>query len=134
MINTRFEPSPNLYNQLLLATAEKTKLATIGAAELLEARLSLHETSGQLWTAFGLPNRSSAPGEYPQEQSGQLAAGVKAITSDPFEMKVGIFDVPHVGFLEYADEDDGGRQTMYMHFVRDWDETREFMELRANNS
>lgn len=58
--------------------------------------------SGIWWKEYGNPNRSSAPGEYPAEQEGNLKDAVDARPGDhPLEVKIGFFaDKNEQGFQE----------------------------------
>jgi len=139
MINLRYEPASNVGFALGAIAFKKVNLAAIGAAELLEARLDVHATTGIFWEELGDERQSSAPGEYPQLQKGNLQAGVDAWnlngqTDGTGVMAVGFRGVPHAGAIEFRDEGSGGRAPLYMHFGRDMDETFAFMALRANGS
>lgn len=60
----------------VMAARHKTLMqeAALEGAVDLERNLSSTQGTGVHWS--GLPNRSSAPGEYPVRQSGQLQSGV----------------------------------------------------------
>jgi hypothetical protein len=83
-----------------------------GALELgivLEENLSAGSRSGTQYPS--LPRRSSAPGEYPQEQTGQLISGVFVEpTADPLVFEVGIEDdAGKLMGLEFEAPSQGGR-------------------------
>lgn len=60
-------------------------------AGALDENLAAGERSGIHWS--GMPRRSSAPYEYPQEQTGQLRSGVfNRTTDDKLVREVGIAD------------------------------------------
>lgn len=87
-----FEPNPDFEAQLSASLAPKLERAT---GEMAKA---LHENLGPEPPRTGrkyarLPNRSSAPGEFPARQSGEMQDGVyHAGTDDPLAREVGIQD------------------------------------------
>jgi len=63
----------------------------------------------------GNPNRSSAPGEYPAEQTRALRDSVGIATMGPLEVTFGVFDAPDYALkLEYDPPSQGGRPFMSM--------------------
>ena len=86
-----------------------------GAANKLQEKLS-QEGSGMHHE--GNPNRSSAPGEYPAEQTRALRDSVNILQMGPFEVAFGVFDAPDYALkLEYEPPSRGGRPFMSMALV-----------------
>lgn len=102
------------------------------AASYLQDRLSYHSTSGVHWGEeypnwFGdsNPNRSSAYGEYPQEQSGSLAESVGVEDENDLAVQVGFFgeDQAKLEYLEFLsselhdeEKNNGARRPLWMTF------------------
>ena len=79
------------------------------AREQLRENLSRGPRSGVKYSSLPFP--SSAPGEYPQEQEGDLKASIENNpTNDPLRREVGSFGVAHGEFLEFAPESHGGNK------------------------
>lgn len=80
------------------------------AADVLRDKLSGPGTGRQ---HPGLPNRSSAQGEYPAEQTGQLKASVGARPGEQGGAVFGLLDPPdYAAALHFKPPTDGGRPVM----------------------
>ena len=86
------------------------------AAEVIRENVQAGPRSGTWWYQFGAERQSSAPGEFPQEQSGALYNSVGVIPEgggEPAAYLVGsVIDPPADGHdyrLEFDPEDQGGR-------------------------
>src|SRR6056297_58686 len=90
--------------------------ATMGAFERLFVELDVHATSGRQWP--GDPNQASAPGEYPQLQSGELQSAVEVHPAGEYAYRVGFFGPEKQKYaeLEFNDPSDGGRRPLGMLF------------------
>ena len=90
----------------IVVEAELKRKAEIAKTELRE-RLS-HSGSGEQHA--GLPNRSSAGGEYPAQQFGALHDSIDARAIGPLLYGVGSFDAPdEAHLLENRPPSEGGR-------------------------
>lgn len=111
------------------------------AAEYLQDRLSYHQVSGHHWREN--PNQSSAFGEYPQEQTGDLKNSVEMhIEQDEMAVNVGLFsDDPRsldkFSYLEFfshpghdEENSDGTRRPLWMTF--EGDNSTEVHDLMAD--
>lgn len=106
--------------------------ATIGAFERLFAELDVHATSGRHWP--GDPNQASAPGEYPQLQSGELQSAIEFHPAGEYGFKLGFFGGEQQKYveIEFNDPEDGGRRPLGMLFEES--ETYEWMKQSAESS
>lgn len=113
-------PKINLQGKLFPETMPTIRLhlrkivgaGTDVAKDILDEQLRLHGTSGAHWKS--LPRRSSAPGEFPQEQTGTLLGSLAAKpANDPPDTRwlVGFenLDEDYLKRLEFAPADEGGR-------------------------
>lgn len=106
-------------DSILFAFVERTvsealeHRATIGAARL-------HDNLGQPGSGVKyptLPNVSSAKGEFPAEQSGDLRGSVDAWPIAWHSYAMGLRDAPeHAIYLEYLPPSMGGRNFMWRTF------------------
>jgi hypothetical protein len=84
-------------------------------ASALRKNLELGQRSG-IQHEF-LPNRSSAPGEFPQYQSGDLYNSVSAHQLGNLRFNLGYANTPGYAVeLEYRPETRGGRPALFMTF------------------
>lgn len=94
-----FVPSPDLEARLLRLLAPKVRAAGQEVKAFLTEKLS-GPGSGVQWP--GQPNPSSAPGEYPAEQSGDLVGSLDAREVGPLHWQAGAFEAPPEAFwLEF---------------------------------
>ncbi|MGL5005371.1 MAG: hypothetical protein ACRDAM_20800 [Casimicrobium sp.] len=69
----------------------------------------------------GLPNRSSAPGEYPARQSGELVNSIDARALTPLRFGIGSFNAPdHAYWLEFDPPGAPGFERETESGVRRW--------------
>lgn len=112
--------NPNFLNQLEVDVGISVGLAASSAVDSLADRISAGGRSGRHYDKY--PRRSSAPGEYPQEQFGDLRSSVDSIQSGTAEYMVGFFgeDLDKLLYLEFRGDPmtgKGRRQPLYMHFA-----------------
>lgn len=117
-----FKPSPNM-RALLLARMEPVAEAMAQeAAGFLKEKLS---GAGSGLHHPGLPNPSSAPGEYPAEQSGDLLACIGVQSTGPAQYEVGALNsvapVPAEAWaLEYPSPPSSPITRQSPHGARPW--------------
>lgn len=112
--------NPNFLNELEVDVGVGLGLAAKSAASALAERISAGGRSGRHYDKY--PRRSSAPGEYPQEQFGDLRNSVDSVQSGTAEYMVGFFgeDQEKLLYLEFRGDPltgKGRRQPLYMHFA-----------------
>jgi hypothetical protein len=104
----RVVPNPNLERELGADVAKGVEAAAFGARDELSRRISKGPRSGKHYKDKRHPRRSSAPGEYPQEQLSDLKDSVNANQVTPLEFEVGFFGdqelIDKVLYLEYFGE------------------------------
>lgn len=106
---------------------ELTELMGAAAVEAgigLSNRLSYRsgKRTGTKWPQN--KRRSSAKGEYPQEQTGELRSWVDADIEGPLTAMVGLNTTNSAKWQYLRDDPKGGRQPMFMYFEgRDSDKT-----------
>lgn len=87
------------------------------AAQVLDQKLA-GEGSGEKHA--GLPRRSSAPGEYPAEQRGDLRESVGHRAAGEMGAEFGLIDAPeHAAHLHFKPPQAGGRPVMDMALADD---------------
>lgn len=102
--------NPNLKAELIKDLSPRIQHAAEAGAAVLRENVSAGARSGVHYP--NLPRRSSAAGEFPQEQEGDLRASVDANpTNNPLVWEVGFFgdDQGKLNNLEYAPPSRGGR-------------------------
>ena len=115
--NARVELDPNAMQNIEARVSELLNAAAEEGANVLRDNLSGQGRTGIHWS--NLPYPSSAPGEFPTEQFGDLVAGVYwEGTKDPLVKQIGVKDnpLPKLLNLELAPESEGGRKFMYRTF------------------
>ena len=121
--------NPNLLAELAEDLDAALEFAAKGAAEGLEEKMSSSggPRTGRKYAKY--PRRSSAWGEYPQEQFGQLRASVDYVRAAQMQYMVGFFgeDIEKLEYLEFRGDPQTGRgvrRPLFMFFAgRDSNET-----------
>jgi hypothetical protein len=119
----RVVPNPKLFQELEAEVSKGLADASLAAAVELERRISRGGRKGKQYRDAKHPKRSSAPGEYPQEQMGDLKRSVNANQASKLEFEVGFFGgqdlVDKAMYLEYFGEPGSGagiRRPLFMLF------------------
>ncbi len=106
--------SPTLLREIERDLEPRIERAAKKGAEILKANVgSTSHGAGRKYS--NLPNVSSAPGQFPVRQEGDLEASVQANPSnDPLVWEVGFFGEPLSKLLnlEFAPSSQGGRQPL----------------------
>lgn len=115
-----FQENPSILENLQADLSPKVEIASLSAATSLIDRISAGTRRGRHYAKY--PRRSSASGEYPQEQFGHLVNSVDNVRVDALTYAVGFFgeDMDKLIYLELRGEagtGKGRRQPLYMHFV-----------------
>lgn len=115
----RFEENPNLRSQWEDDLDVAMEAAAEASAKRLRERVSrpYQPRTGHLWDSYGYVFRSSAFGEYPQEQYGDLKRSVDSVKVSKMSYLVGFFgeDEEKLKQLEYTGK--GRRMPLHMHFA-----------------
>lgn len=115
----RFEENPNLVAEWEKDLDEAMLVAAEASSDRLRERVSrpYQARTGHLWEGYGYMFRSSAPGEYPQEQYGGLKRSVASVRLGSMEYAVGFFGESQekLDYLEYTGQ--GRRMPLFMHFA-----------------
>jgi len=98
------------------------------SAEVLREQLSAGVRTGRFHSM--LPRQSSALGEYPQEQTGELVRSVQAVKVNASTYAVGFVNIDQdkVLELEFGTPQQGGRAPLAMH-MRDFDTANARFEI-----
>lgn len=107
----------NKFDSIITRTANNAlRLASNEGALTLYENLEAGERSGIQY--FFLPRQSSAAGEFPQEQSGDLRASIASWQIAPLKFGMGFKNnVPEYAIdIEYAPSDQGGRAPLALTF------------------
>lgn len=135
MIKATLRLNKDILPEMRKDTRRVLVAASRGAVEHLRGKLELHETSGELWSSYGLKNRSSVFGEYPQEQTAELLNSVGFKSEDFFNINIGFFNAaPVAGAMEFLPPDEGGRKPLEMFFIDEAEETFEVMRRAVEES
>lgn len=135
-VNLKYDRSSASAGNPRVAVQQSTRRvleeATVGAFERLFVELDVHATSGKHWP--GDPNQASAPGEYPQKQTGELQSAIEFHPAGEFGYKLGFFGTEKQKYveLEFNDPEDGGRKPLGMLFEEA--ETYEWMRQSAEEN
>jgi hypothetical protein len=119
----RVVPNPKLEQELQAHVTKGLEEAALAAAVELERRISKGPRKGKHYRDVKHPRRSSAPGEYPQEQLSELKGSVYSSQASALEFEVGFSGdqelVDKVLYLEYFGEPGTGsgiRRPLWMLF------------------
>lgn len=115
----RFEHNPNLLSLMEDDLDKAVGAAAQASADRLRERVSrgYQPRTGEFWENYGYLYRSSAIGEYPQEQFGGLRRSVDSVKLGKLRYAVGFFgeSMEKLMYLEYTGE--GRRMPLHMHFA-----------------
>ncbi|MEI3783780.1 hypothetical protein U9R89_21925 [Pectobacterium brasiliense] len=113
-----FVPTPDLDDQLARLLAPHVAQAARTVAAFLRQKMT-GPGSGVQWV--GQPRPSSAPGEYPAEQTGALVDSLDAQAVNLLHWQAGAFNAPEQAFwLEYPPPPDAPFSKTTAHGARPW--------------